>query len=454
MSPSPRRTTDTRERVLRAGLALWISTPPAELFAGLNVSRLSKEAGITRATFYTYWDTTQDYLDDLVEHLANSEPTGFDTEVAEIMERMAIGEGDLLTDYLQAGVLQIKAMAADPALRMRMGMLAKVDDPVVAEKLRVQFGEVEQRMTVRGGLVLARWGRTTRTPITVDHLTSLFNVLMEGWAVRHRLDPERYPPDVYAYACVALLFTLTSARDDPRDLDTVCSAMNWFSKDGDRIREAERQERSGSSVRPITIDSPRPRVTPLDIVVLTRRLVTRRPWQEVTIEEVAEAAGVDPDDVLRHFGSKHGLGIGVFLLLAEEAFAEIPPDLEPITDLREMLRIATDLMMRSVALAQSCVLVFAGMSESYAAGAVTWGPIPRLYAAIVAAQEAGQLSPDIDAEDFGGALLRTLLTHIRPLAAHPARREVSATELMLLGAGAPPRDAARETPTPHLRTTG
>jgi AcrR family transcriptional regulator len=345
-------------------------------------------------------------------------------------------------------------MAADPALRMRMGMLAKVDDPVVAEKLRAQYLDAEQRMTSRGGLVLSRWGRTTRTPISTDHLTSLFNVLMEGWALRHRLDPERYPPDVYAYACVALLFTLTAARDDPRDLDTVCSAMNWFSQDGDRVREAERQERGASTFRPLTIDSPRPRITPLDIAVLTRRLITQRPWQDVTIEEVAVAAGVDPDDVLRHFGSKHGLGIGVFLLLADEAFAVIPRGLDPITELREMLRVATDLMMRSVALAQSCVLVFSGMSESYAPGAITWGTIPRIYGTIAAAQEAGQLSPDLDPEDFGATLLRSLLLHIRPLTTHPDRSEVGAIELLLLGAGAPSPEpvALDEAPARHLRT--
>lgn len=56
-SPSSSPTT-TRARILQAGLDLWIDTPPAELFGGLNVSRLAKAAGVTRATFYAYWSTT------------------------------------------------------------------------------------------------------------------------------------------------------------------------------------------------------------------------------------------------------------------------------------------------------------------------------------------------------------------------------------------------------------
>ena len=40
--------TGTKERVLQAGIRLWIDTEPAVLFGGMNVSRLAKAAGITK----------------------------------------------------------------------------------------------------------------------------------------------------------------------------------------------------------------------------------------------------------------------------------------------------------------------------------------------------------------------------------------------------------------------
>nr|WP_249419795.1 TetR/AcrR family transcriptional regulator [Rhabdothermincola salaria] len=191
-------------------------------------------------------------------------------------------------------------------------------------------------------------------------------------------------------------------------------------------------------------------VTPFDIAATARGLLTERPWQELSIEEVATAAGISAGEIHRLFGSKHALGIGVFLMLADESFTSIPDGLDPITELRTMIALATALMERSQPLTQSAILVFAGMSESYAPGAVTWGPIPRIVALVGAAQQAGQLDPDLDTEAFAMAMLRTLLTHAQPAVRTGDLNPVDPTELMLLGAGAPPADD--QAPIATLRT--
>lgn len=445
------RTTDTRERVLQAGIDLWIETPPADLFGGLNVSRLSKRAGITRATFYTYWGTTQEFLDDLLDHIVNREPTGFSPDVARAMERLTVGDGQILDDFILVCAEQISTLAADPALRVRFGQLAKIDDPVVAEKLRAQYHDLEARMGDFYTQLLDRWGRAPRAPLEQRHNAAIFTMLMEAFAARHAIDPDNAPTEVYAWASLALLFILTARRDDHRDMRAVSQVMNRFNEDGDRIRQVERRSRNDGVRLPARTGLAG--VEAIDIARQARQLLSYRPWREVTVEEIAGMAGTTPSTVLRLFGSKHGLAVGVLQLLSDESFAELPALDTPIDRVRAMIGVTADLLQRSPALTQSAVLVFAGEAEAAGSGVLTWDPTWRVVEAVREADAAGQLHLDVPPEHFTAALFRTLLTQHNPVYMNGLGRDVDAVELLLRGAGAPPADQ-RGSAGPGLASVG
>lgn len=435
MTIDARSTIPTHDRVLQAGVDLWVSSSPAELFAGLNVSRLAKAAGITRATFYTYWSTIQDYLDELVEYVVNREPTGFPPEVAAAMNRLTLDEGHVLDDFLTVCSAQIRHLAEDPTLRLRLGLLAKLDDPVVAEKLIDQYADLEGRMTERYTEMLDRWGRRARPPLRQSDLSVMYTVLMDGFAARYRLAPDLVSPETYGWAAVAFLYVLTARRDDDRDLSDMGAFMNHLNADGDRVREAERRTRPRIGTTAST-DGVVPE--PQTVVERTRRLLVDRPWPELSIEEVATATGTTADEVLRLFGSKHGLGVAVIQLIGDEAFGALPVDPDPITHLRNLLVAGAAVLRRSPALTQSATLVFAGMTEGAALGVVRWNPDRYLIAAVAACQRAGQLSDAMEPAEFAAAIMRTQLTQQTPMYASPFGSTIDTVELLLLGAGAPP----------------
>lgn len=439
MRRDPGRAPNTRERVLRAGLELWGELPPAELFSGLNVSSLSKAAGITRATFYTYWSTTQEYLDDLVDYTTEPKPDGYEPEVVDLMRQMALGEGDVHRDYDAAAQWQIRAVIADPGLRVRLGLLAKLDDPVVAEKLREHLDETEARAVEAAQLMLSRWGREARPPVTLGQLTALYSTFMDAFAARHLLEPDKVPVELYSWVAFALLITLTRPADDPADLHTVAALMNRFPIDGDRIRAL----RTAAEAPHLAVSLDEGRVkSPLEIVQIARALTSERPWQDLPVAEVAEASGVAESEVLRMFGSKHGLGVGVVQLLGAEELDSLGAISDPVERLRAMFSRFAEVLRRSPGLVQSAVLVFAGWSDGPGADVVSWAVTPSVVEAVTEAQQRGQLHPGVEPSELAGTLLRVLLTQL-PLTYTRGIRNIDAVELLLRGAGAaPPTDEA------------
>jgi AcrR family transcriptional regulator len=92
-----------------------------------------------------------------------------------------------------------------------------------------------------------------------------------------------------------------------------------------------------------------------DIMAAAVLLWRRREWEQVTLAEIAEEAGVTPQTVLRRFGSKDGV---VDAVLAEKASGvEAERDLAPVGDLDAALDVLLahyetdgDLALRTLAL--------------------------------------------------------------------------------------------------------
>ena len=132
-------TTPTRRRILDAGFRMWVDEPPEVLFAGFTVSRVAKAAGVTRATFYSYWPSTDAYLQDMLEHLRDHRPDGYGQAVADAAGKVGTAGADVVTQLLAACDREFAIIRADPALRVRLAFLSQMDDPRVAEQLRARY---------------------------------------------------------------------------------------------------------------------------------------------------------------------------------------------------------------------------------------------------------------------------------------------------------------------------
>ena len=123
-----------RERRGTTGPASTCSTPASPCGAprrcrscssGYSVSSVAKAAGVTRATFYSYWPGTDAYLDDLLEHLVGLAPVGFDPDIGDAVNRLTVVGSDVVTNFLAGAERQLRHLVDDPSLYVRYGFLAR-----------------------------------------------------------------------------------------------------------------------------------------------------------------------------------------------------------------------------------------------------------------------------------------------------------------------------------------
>jgi AcrR family transcriptional regulator len=380
----------TRERALKAGLAVWMDTDPATLFGGMNVSRVAKRAGITRATFYSYWSTAQEYLDDLVTYSTQG-TVSVDDEFAGSMVRLTLARDDIARQIVASAVGSIEALKTEPAFRLRLAMLSKGDDPVVAAKLRAQYAEAEASVAAMFTALLERWGRIVRPPLDMRHMVALLASQLEGYAARAIVDPEVATADRYAHGILAHLLTLTTPIDVPRDIDELVRVIDRWPDDGDRIRGVA--ERFGGVVPERRADV---HFDPAEVVRITRGLIADRPWPEISLDYIARRAGMSVTTITSNFGSKHGLGVAVLEMMSRENLEALPQVEDPLERLRLQLRIVADLLHRVPALSYSAMMNYTGMAQGPAPGVVTWTVAPLIAETVAKAQAEGQVCDDLD----------------------------------------------------------
>jgi AcrR family transcriptional regulator len=425
---------EMQTRILEAGVSLWIDEPPSILFGGYTVARVAKAAGVTRSTFYSYWPSTKDYLENLIDHLAHRETAVRTSAVSEAITNMRLTGPDIVAGFLSAFDAQFDAVLADPALRIRLGFLSQMDDPEVAERLRDHYKLVEQRSERTHAFLMENWGRKTRAPLNDEQLRAIYSTITDALAARHRIDPEGMPREIYGYVALTLLLVITARVDDPRDLEAVFDPVNSWPSSGLAIKSAQMSANEMSSANP-----PKPLDPDMarEVAVATRRLITRIGWSELSLAEIAVVTGFPERTLAQAFGSKSGLAMAIFELNVSERFEILERTSDPITDFRAMLKMSAEELRRSPAIAQSVVLLYAGAATRVLPGLIQDSSYTTYLNCALEAQAAGQLNADLDVALFIPTLLRLLLLENCP---SPTGRQddAGAIELLLRGAGAPP----------------
>jgi AcrR family transcriptional regulator len=433
MTTQPTGTNETQRRILEAGIELWRSEPPAVLFSGLTVAALSKAAGVTRSTFYAYWPSTEEYLNDLIDHLADR-----DTADGPAVDNRTLGElntagPNLVQRFLDGFQSRFDAEVNDPMVLLRLGFLSQAGDPSTAEHLRAMFRTIENRRGEAFRFLRDAWAREPRPPLDEAQVQTLFSVIHDGLVARHLVDPDAVPAELYGMVVLSLLLVLSRRVDDTRDMSHILDAANNWPAQGLAQQTREKIESPHSEHEEPNESRTR------DLTVATRRLATGTNWNELSMGEISLVTGASESTLLQAFGSKSGLAMAIFMLNVSERRSAHEPRDRGIDELRALLAINVDELQRSPALAQSVVMLVAGNTTAPLLGLIDWDPRVHVTAAVTKAQSQGDLDPNLDAEQLASVLGRVLLVENTPPGStlSPA---VDAVELILTGAGAPPRN--------------
>jgi AcrR family transcriptional regulator len=433
MTPDSAASTPTRRRVLDAGLELWHREPPATLFGGFTVARVAKAAGVTRATFYSYWPSAADYMDDLLDHLADLDPEIFDDAVEPVVRTVEFASHDLVNPFLAACDAQLQAVIDDPALRLRLGFLSKMDDPHVAERLRERYRNLEDRQWKPPARMLRSWGREVRPPLEPHQLVAIHSCIQEGLAARHVIDPDAVPVRTYGYLSLALLMLLTRRVDDDRTIDDVIGVADTWPTVG--LQLLAKDTRDADAARH-SVDTKIVR----DMTFMARRILGSLSWEDLHLADVGRAVHASEELAIRAFGSKAGLGVSIVSLSIDDRMAETPRTDDAVADIRTMLTVMREELSFRPSVTQSILILFARDTQFPSEDLMVWSPIPRMATMIRSAIAAGQLSTDLDPRTLAWTLSQVILLDSAPGLRGP--REVpDAAELVLRGAGAAPEPA-------------
>ena len=431
--PVARTTNETRTRILEAAITIWSEEAPAVLFGGLSVARVSKVAGVTRSTFYSYWPTTEEYLQDALGHLADRVEG---MEVARTVDSIANDaprSAEMVDRFLTGSNLLCEAIAGDPGHRLMLAFVSKDNDPAVAPRLREIYRQTEDRIFSTFGAVLESWGREPRPPFDSRRILAVLTALAEGLGTRFSFDPEAAPLETYGHASLAFLMVATRQIDDSRDLQAAFdTANNWPSIGlALRLKEQTKDSEIAAHARSTSL-------SPREVVIAARRMLTRTSYTELTFAELAAVTRVSEVTLQQWFGSKAGLGTALYMLNIGEHYDAIDPGLPAIDRLRTMIDLNIAEVDRWPVLSQSILLLLAGATTMPRIDLVDWDPRPVMIEAIREAMADGDLDPTMDPNQFS-AMLQRIITIDKTPPGSLQSPDINAAELVLLGAGAPPR---------------
>jgi AcrR family transcriptional regulator len=234
MSPKIGKNDEARERsraaLLQAGANLLVESALRNPFAALRLRGICEHAGYSTGAFYLHWANIDDYYNDLGELLAAED--SFDADFTELMEAAEASA--------EASALTAVARVADLDLQLL------VDNPLydAMELLNVTWGRSRFRAQIAHGYkvfdhetgrlygrVLARRGREPRPPLDWDHIGAILQALLEGFTLRHKVEPAAVPQSpesnlgLYATAVAAVLAVVTRPADDYTNLDGAIQAL-------------------------------------------------------------------------------------------------------------------------------------------------------------------------------------------------------------------------------------
>jgi len=228
--PNDQARARTREALLQAGADLLVEGAQRDPFAALRLRAICKRAGYSTGAFYLHWDDVAGYKHDLAQLLAADD--AFDNDMA-VLEQA--GQAGAETSALTA-----IAHIADQDLQL----LLKNPWYDAMELLNVTWGRAQGKATMAHGYqrsdqdigrvygtILAGRGREPRPPHDWDSIGAILQALIEGFTLRHKVDPAAgaLPSEadlgLYATAVVAVLAVVTRPAGDDANFSEAAAAL-------------------------------------------------------------------------------------------------------------------------------------------------------------------------------------------------------------------------------------
>ena len=207
--------TDTRSALLDAGVRLYGSNA-SELLRGLSAGAIAQEAGFHRQTFYRYWETQAEYVQDLMRHVLGTSGSPVADGVTELPQRCPepVDLDAFARDLAHHDFVRV---LEDPRVMMRVGLLVMqaLDTAPLTGLLEDYYETTLDRVTAGYDELLAVLGREPLEGTTTRDLARTMQALLLGLVLQAKsADDDPHASVLLERATATLLAGLTQPIAD------------------------------------------------------------------------------------------------------------------------------------------------------------------------------------------------------------------------------------------------
>ena len=195
--------------MLESGVRLF-GTLAGDLLKGMTAGSVAQEAGFHRQTFYRYWDTQGEYVQDLIRHLLAPPERPVADGAAMVAERADSPDmASFVHDMAQVDFVRV---LEDRQAAMRVGLLMmealKVGN--AAQQTEAYYERTMTLVVQNYEALLDGWGLELVAPTTTRDLARMVQALVLGLVVQAKAcEDEPHASVVLERAVTALLECLT-----------------------------------------------------------------------------------------------------------------------------------------------------------------------------------------------------------------------------------------------------
>ncbi len=295
-----------RDRLVAAGLQVHDDLPLSKVLAGATTAAIAARAGVTTGSFFHHFANSAEFADAVA--LSYMEPP---SDISETVDELvgSLQHLDLLEIVRTALTDTWQTYVRDEGIRQRfrgqMMLWSHYQQPLhqpvegcetVGDVLRTLLRTRQDEATGGWRSLLAATDRTLADPFDVDRVGTALTALFQGLVIRQAVDPGSVDDELFGDITAALAMTITvplGGRLRDADLD-----QPLF--DDSRLSP---QARSGARRRRET----RTRITEAATGAFAAG------WEDVSISDIAELAGVSPQTVINLFTSTRAVAASTFV---------------------------------------------------------------------------------------------------------------------------------------------
>jgi AcrR family transcriptional regulator len=205
---------DTRTALLDAGVRLYGSSA-ADLLKGLSAGAVAEEAGFHRQTFYRYWDTQAEYVQELQRHVLAT----VDAPVADGVTVLADRRGpveDLDGFARELARHDFVRILEDDRIWARVGLIVMqaLDTPALSDAAKAFHDATMDRLADGYEDLLDAFGRRAVAGTTPRDLARILQALVLGLVLQAKFaDDDPDASELLERATRALLLGLTEPAE-------------------------------------------------------------------------------------------------------------------------------------------------------------------------------------------------------------------------------------------------